>query len=362
VSESDQRHANGQELRHNDPNHPFTPPVGESHLEEITRHVERHFGKVANVFHELISDTVHVDILVVEPTKAHPYMILVTAGMSELPMQVPKDVRAPRFAELVMYLIPSGEMSQEGFADEKVYWPFRHLKQLARMPHSLDTWLMAGQTVSTDPPEPVAPGVPFCALGVLELLDEKARRLAIRDDLEIAFLQVVALHREELDAKMEQGPDRLADLFDTDLLRVVFNDRPNFLGEEHSSAFHRGRRLVVIAAWLMAATFVADVVACHLDDTRLPLGRFALGLTLAWLLVDGKGWVRWFAIVLLSLGIVAGAVLILSRPDMGLNWRLTILAASTVVWAVCVGLLTLPPSVRFFYLGHRERNRARRRS
>src|SRR5690606_17276637 len=126
------------------------------------------------------------DVLMVLPTKERPFVTLVTSGMSELPMHVPDGNSSPRFAELVMLLAPTGELSQEAFRDERVYWPIRHLKQLARMPHLLDTWLSAGQTVSTEPPEPVADGVPFCAMGVLELLDEPARRLQVRDDLQIA--------------------------------------------------------------------------------------------------------------------------------------------------------------------------------
>ena len=339
-------------LRHRDLGKPFTPPSGESHLEAITAHVEQHFGPVENVFHELLSDQVHVDVLLVAPSEARPYVTLVTSGMSELPMHVPEGDASPRFAELVLSLVPAGELSQEGFADERVYWPIRHLKQLARMPHLLDTWLAAGQTVSTDPPEPVCDGVPFCALGVLELLDEAPRRLQVRDDLQIAFYQVVALREDELRSKLEGGDHRLAEMFDSEWLRVVFNERPSVGPDgvaQYLGLFERGRALVKVAAWLLFATAVVDTIACHLDGARLPWGRLGLTMSLSWYLGEGRPWARWLSVSLLLVGAVAGVVLF--WRGMPATWRTQALMANVVVWAVCVGLLLLPQSVRFYYRG-----------
>lgn len=340
-------------LRHRDPRKRFTPPTGESHLHAITAHVERHFGKVDNVFHELVSDQVHLDVLVVAPTEARPYVKLVTSGMSELPMRVPDGDPSPRFAELVLTLVPAGELSQAAFADERVYWPIRQLTQLARMPHMLDTWLAAGQTVSTDPPEPVAEGVPFCALGVLELLDEPARRLQVRDDLQIAFYQVVALHEDELRSKLDRGDGQLASMFDGEWLRVVFNDRPSVGpggADRYLAMFSRGRRLVVLTAVLLFATAIADAIACHLDGARLPLGRVGLTLTLSWYLGEGRVWARWVSLILIVVG-VAATVWVFFGRGLPMTWRTQVLSVNAIVWAVSAALLLLPPSVRFYYLG-----------
>ncbi|MCB9884298.1 MAG: suppressor of fused domain protein [Planctomycetes bacterium] len=340
-------------LRHRDPQKPFAPPSGESHLEAITAHVERHFGPVDEVFHEIVSDQVHLDVLIVGPSEARPFVTLVTSGMSELPMHVPDGDPSPRFAELVMSLVPAGELTQEGFADERVYWPLRHLKQLARMPHLLDTWLAAGQTVSTDPPGPVAAGVPFCAFAVLELLDEPARRLQVREDLQIAFLQVVALHEDELRQKLEQGAPYLEEHFDAEWLRVVFNDRPSAgpEGSEHYlRLFGRGRNLVITTGVLLFATAVVDAIACHFDGVRLPWGRLGLTMSLSWYLGEGQPWARWLSVALLFAGVAAGVWMLLD-PGFPATWRRQALLASMFVWLVCAGLLLLPPSVRFYYRG-----------
>ena len=61
-------------------------PAHAQHLEEVTAHVERHFGAVASVFHEILPDRLHIDVLMVMPTAARPWITLVTSGMSDLPL------------------------------------------------------------------------------------------------------------------------------------------------------------------------------------------------------------------------------------------------------------------------------------
>ncbi|WP_251274378.1 hypothetical protein, partial [Enterobacter hormaechei] len=44
----------------------FVPAIGEEqHIEAISAHLERHLGPVSGVFHEIISDLVHIDVHVV---------------------------------------------------------------------------------------------------------------------------------------------------------------------------------------------------------------------------------------------------------------------------------------------------------
>ncbi len=75
----------------------------------IADHIERHLGPVQGVYHELISDKVHLDVHVVAPSADFPFYTLVTSGMSDRPMTVPPEAGpddAPRFAELCI-LLPS---------------------------------------------------------------------------------------------------------------------------------------------------------------------------------------------------------------------------------------------------------------
>jgi hypothetical protein len=108
-------------------------PQGEMCLEQISAHIEAHLGPVATVFHEIVSDTVHIDVHVVLPTEESPYARLVTSGMSDLPM--PGDNDVPRYLELVATLPGDWRLDRASFEDERWYWPVRLLKQLARFPH-----------------------------------------------------------------------------------------------------------------------------------------------------------------------------------------------------------------------------------
>jgi hypothetical protein len=58
---------------------------------------ETHLGEIHDVYHELISDLVHIDIHHVAPDDERPFHTLVTSGMSDLPMTVPEGVEALRF-------------------------------------------------------------------------------------------------------------------------------------------------------------------------------------------------------------------------------------------------------------------------
>lgn len=326
--------------------------VGKSHLDEISAHVERHFGPIGNVLHEIRSETVHVDILCVEPTTDRPWRTLVTSGMSDLAMTLPPEAAAgtPRHVELVLSLAADHPMDQLAWEDEGCYWPIRKLKVLARMPHQLGSCFGANHTMATSPPEPVAPGVPFVALATLELLTPEARRLRCADGTEITFLQVVALHADELAEKLEQGGARLAGLFDHELLRIVGNDRQSLTGgplHEVMARYHRGRAFAFTATGLLAATIVCDFLACLADDSRLPWGRLGFGIALVGWLVQGGKKARFTAIVLQAIGAVLGSA-ILARDGLPTTRHAQLLFAIPA-WIASAWLLWRGPEVAFWF-------------
>ena len=174
----------GPIYRHKERSIPFQPAAGDpEHIERISEHIERHFGPVAGVYHELISDLVHIDVHVVNPTPQRNCYTLVTSGLSEAPMSVPEGLEALRFAELFIQLPPTWPLHElnkvaarrreespaEAAAAERWYWPIRWLKTLARLPHEYDTWLGEGHTVPNgDPPEPYAEGTALCGAMLVE--------------------------------------------------------------------------------------------------------------------------------------------------------------------------------------------------
>ena len=72
--------------RHDEALPPEPVPSGWAGQELIEDHVERHLGPIESVFHELVSEYVHLDVLVVEATEERPFHYPVTSGMSSRPM------------------------------------------------------------------------------------------------------------------------------------------------------------------------------------------------------------------------------------------------------------------------------------
>jgi len=68
-------------------------------IEAIDRHIARHFGPIATVWHEVVSDLVHIDVHVVEPSAERPSFTLVTSGMSDGPMTVPAAADSNPYAK-----------------------------------------------------------------------------------------------------------------------------------------------------------------------------------------------------------------------------------------------------------------------
>ena len=204
----------------------FTPPQGEEHIEAIGAHIERHLGPVSGVFHEIISDLVHIDVHVVPATDQFPYLRLVTSGMSDLPMTVPEDadVDLPRYMELMVTLPADWPISQDAFEDERNYWPVRLLKGLARLPHEYDTWLGFGHTIPNGhPSEPYAPGVGFDGAIVLPPVTtpEAFAELELADGKVISFMTIIPLYPEEMDLKLKKGAEALIDRFDAKNIQDV---------------------------------------------------------------------------------------------------------------------------------------------
>lgn len=204
----------------------FTPPQGEEHIEAIGAHIERHLGPVSGVFHEIISDLVHIDVHVVPATEQFPYLRLVTSGMSDLPMTVPDEVDAdvPRYMELMVTLPADWPISQDAFEDERNYWPVRLLKGLARLPHEYDTWLGFGHTIPNGhPSEPYAPGVGFDGAIVLPPVTppEDFAELALEDGKVISFMTIIPLYPEEMELKLKKGAEALLDRFDAKNIQDV---------------------------------------------------------------------------------------------------------------------------------------------
>ena len=226
--DNEERTAGGQPiLRHEAVDRPFRladhgdPAVREA----VEAHLEAHLGPSDSVWHEIISDLVHVDVYMWRPTEARPIYTFVTVGMSDRPMTVPAEARQAGCVdrvELVVCLpadwpVPSDPHSIAPWDDPDAYFPIRWLKTLARLPHEYGTWLGFGHSIPNgDPPEALASDTGLCAWVLLPpmTLPDDARELDLPDGGRLELYGIVALHRDEMERKLAQGVESLFDGFD----------------------------------------------------------------------------------------------------------------------------------------------------
>lgn len=183
----------------------------EEEMEAVEEHIEQYFGKFENVFHELVSPDIHVDICVVPPSEERDYCTLVTMGMGAHRMNVPEEMAEYKLerAELAIALPADWKLDQESMKDEKWYWPIRLLKSLARLPIASDTWLGFGHTM--DNKENFAENTKLCAaiLTGPQSTEEGGEVCTLPGGEEVNFYQVIPLYEDELDYKLEHDVDAL---------------------------------------------------------------------------------------------------------------------------------------------------------
>jgi hypothetical protein len=208
----------GQIRRYDDPVPDDAPSPGDSELiNAVDGHITKWIGAVDVVYHEIVSPYVHVDIHHIPPSEDHPFHVLVTSGMSEMPMTTPEGAEEYRYAELLICLPPEWPLTEAAFEDERHYWPVRWLKMLARFPHQYGTWLGWGHTMPNgDPPLPFTEGTKLCGMLILPSisLPEEAATLELPDGRTVHFWALYPLYDEEMAIKLRKGAQALLPLFE----------------------------------------------------------------------------------------------------------------------------------------------------
>ena len=196
----------------------------EAQWDAVEDHIAEHFGDFPNVFHELVSPDIHVDICIIPPRRDHDYYTLVTMGMGAHEMDVPEEVDdVRRRAEVLINLPRDWRLDEESLQDNRWYWPIRMLKDVARLPVSTGCWLGWGHTVGMDEGERYDESTELCGCILLSpgVFGEDSYRCALPDGDEIEFFQVIPLYLEEIQHKIENDAETLLDVMNDDLLEVI---------------------------------------------------------------------------------------------------------------------------------------------
>src|SRR5574340_475600 len=218
---------------------PFEVAVAPPDIEEIENHIEKYFGKIESVFHELVSDLVHIDVFYIKPTPDRNFITLITGGMSYRPMKTPPGAEEFQFAELMICLPPDWPLRMEDLKHERNYWPIRQLKTLARFPHEYDTWIWYGHTIPNgNPPRRFASNTKLSGIMLVPPMSAPEGFFTLNTSTTqktIFFFNLMPLHTAEMDFKLSSGLESLFDRLDEQKVSdVVDINRP--------CAVHKKRR------------------------------------------------------------------------------------------------------------------------
>ena len=193
------------------------PVIGDPNTpEEIDYHLSKYFkDDDISVFHELVSDKIHVDIYLIKANNERNYNILMTSGMSSLPMNVPEEFKESEYAEIIALLPKDWPLEQKYFENENYYWPIRQLKSLARMPVTYNTWLGEGHTIANgDPAQPFADNNHFVGIVLLPSVTLPKDFLTIKTKEKVIHVySMIPLYKEEMDYKLKKGVNKLLSKF-----------------------------------------------------------------------------------------------------------------------------------------------------
>ena len=202
--------------------------------EQIVRYMESLFGPVdESGMQELLPvvDGMSVGINVIQPNEEHPYFVVFTNGMSDIPMTVPQGQEGWRYAELLMHLPPDWLHPRDAGTAPQWQWPIHWLRKMAYHPHLNQTWLGRSASIvsSGDPPEPLGSNTEQSCLLMLPDVSKFVSPLQTTEGKQTHFFTIVPLFTEERDFELKHGMKEFFNRFSEHGVSLVVDvDRPNF--------------------------------------------------------------------------------------------------------------------------------------
>lgn len=193
-----------------------------AHLEA---YIELSFGEIAYFFHEKVSEDVHFDIAVIEPTKTYDYYKLVSMGGGAYRMNVPPGYEdALGRAELVMLLPKDSGFDKDNPAS---IWPIQKMLEILKTPIRENSWIGYGHTFSDGTPLTV--GTDMKTIGLVTACNKNYGVMRLnREDKTINFYQMLPMYDEELHIKQKKGMQEfMHQLHDEDFPLMLNVKRPN---------------------------------------------------------------------------------------------------------------------------------------
>lgn len=189
------------------------PPKPAREADSILGYVEHCLGPAeALSLQEVVAGSPPIAIHVFRSEEEN---VLVTEGMSSLPMAVPAGAEEFQFAELVLRLPVDWPLDPKSLGSPEHFWPVEWLRRIARWPHENHSWLGGKMFVfrNGEPPVPFASNTKLsCWLGIAGdlILDEYTRS----DGTTVVFYALHPIYSEEANLEKRKGAVALIKLLD----------------------------------------------------------------------------------------------------------------------------------------------------
>ncbi len=207
------------------------------YAEEVSNYFSQLFpNQESFVFHELMSDLVHIDVNIIRPNEKNNFYVIYTTGMSDLPMSLPAGYETRedlKYAEIYAFMPPTWNPGKElqisSDIPESEYWIIHLIKYLARFPHEYHTWFGDGHTIPNGPDyEPITETTTMGGV-VLKQLGKTLECVETEDGKRINLLMLIPAYQEEIEYKLKYGMQKLDEVYaEKNIPLVIDLQRPNF--------------------------------------------------------------------------------------------------------------------------------------
>ncbi|MED0854217.1 suppressor of fused domain protein [Bacillus pseudomycoides] len=179
----------------------------QSKQNQILEHVAKYFGSPVTTISEIIPGSrVGIHIHIIPPSKENHFIMLVTTGMSDYPMDNSEEASEFKYAELIQKLPVDWPMNKEDLMDQNIYWPLGWLRKTAHIPHSYDGWLTEGVILPNgEPPQPFASHTKLSCIMVCKVQEKGLEKLVTSQGEIINFYSLVPIYEEERRLALEKG-------------------------------------------------------------------------------------------------------------------------------------------------------------
>jgi len=196
--------------------------MSQKYFEAIENHLDEYIENSDEiiVFDEIESPDFHLDVYWIKPDKNRNFTILMTNGVSSLPMKIPEK-HFSKYIELCILLPQNWDLDNNNWKNPQNYWPIELLKSIGRYPSENNTWLGFGHSIPTGTPI-IGTNFEYVILLKSKTLPDGFQKIKYyKENIELYTL--FPLYLEEQNYKQKNGTNELLGLFEQKNIDDIIN-------------------------------------------------------------------------------------------------------------------------------------------